>query len=39
MVPDWSDGETPTDFGTFVPKVRDGESSGLEEPVWKKPPS
>ena len=39
MIPDWSDGEPPTDFGTFVPKVRDGESSGLEEPVWKKPPS
>jgi hypothetical protein len=40
MVPEWSDGEPePPEFGTFVPKVRDGESSGLEEPVWKKPPN
>ncbi len=39
MVADWSDGETAPDFGTFVPKVRDERgSSGLEEPVWKKPP-
>jgi DNA-binding beta-propeller fold protein YncE len=40
MITDWSDGETPTEFGTFVPKVRDeGELSGLAEPVRKKPPS
>lgn len=39
MIADWSDGEAPPEFGTFVPKVRDeGKSSGLEEPVWKKPP-
>ncbi len=40
MIANWSDGETPPEFGTFVPKVRDeGELSGLEEPVWKKPPN
>jgi len=39
MIADWSDGEPPTDFGEFIPKVRDDTSSGLEEPVWKKPPS
>ncbi len=40
MIADWSDGETRPEFGTFVPKVRDeGELSGLEEPVWKKPPN
>jgi hypothetical protein len=38
MVPVWSDGETPPDFGTFAPKVRDDKSSGLEEPSWIKPP-
>ena len=38
MVPVWSDGETPPDFGTFDPKVRDDKSSGLEEPSWIKPP-
>ena len=39
MTPEWSDGEAASpDFGTFVPKIKDGESSGLEEPVWKKPP-
>lgn len=39
MTPDWSDGEPDTpEFGTFVPKVRSDKSSGLEEPVWEKPP-
>ena len=39
MVADWSDGEATPEFGTFVPKVRkEGELSGLEEPVRKKPP-
>ena len=38
MIADWSDGEVPAEFGTFVPKVKDDKSSGLEEPVWKKPP-
>lgn len=40
MIPDWTDGEPESpDFGTFVPKVKDDKSSGLEEPVWKKPPN
>ena len=40
MIPQWTDGETPAEFGTFVPKVRgDGELSGLEEPVRKRPPN
>jgi hypothetical protein len=40
MMPNWSDGEPDLpDFGTFVPKVKDGQSSGLEEPVWQKPPN
>jgi DNA-binding beta-propeller fold protein YncE len=40
MVPEWSDGEPePPDFGSFVPKIKDGESSGLEEPAWDAPPN
>ena len=39
MVPAWSDGEAPPDFGTFIPKVNDDTSSGLEEPSWIKPPN
>jgi len=40
MIPEWSDGEPDEiDFGPFVPKVNDEKSSGLEEPVWKKPPN
>jgi len=39
MIANWTDGETPTEFGTFVPKVRDeGGLSGLEEPVREKKP-
>ena len=39
MVATWSDGETQSGFGTFVPKVRDeGGSSGLYEPVREKKP-
>ncbi len=32
MVPVWTDGETPPDFGTFIPKVKDDKASGLEKP-------
>lgn len=39
MVPAWTDGEAPPDFGTFIPKVKDDKSSGLEEPSWIKPPN
>ena len=39
MIANWTDGETPAEFGTFVPKVREeGELSGLEEPVREKKP-
>jgi hypothetical protein len=40
MTAEWSDGEPEEpEFGTFIPKVTDGRESGLEEPVWKKPPN
>jgi DNA-binding beta-propeller fold protein YncE len=40
MTPEWSDGEpAELDLGPFQPKIKDGKSSGLEEPVWKKPPN
>ncbi len=39
MIANWTDGETPAEFGTFVPKVREeGELSGLVEPVREKKP-
>jgi hypothetical protein len=40
MIPQWTDGEpAQLDFGPFVPKVSDDSSSGLEEPVQKRPPN
>jgi hypothetical protein len=39
-LPDWSDGKPPElDLGGFEPKYSDDKSSGLEEPIWKKPPN
>jgi len=39
MIPKWSDGEPDKiDFGPFETKIKDGKSSGLEEPSWFKPP-
>jgi hypothetical protein len=39
MIADWTDGEAPPDFGDFVPKDSGDSSTGLAEPVRKRPPN
>lgn len=39
IVPEWSEGEAPTEFGGFAPKIDRDSSSGLEDPGWSEQPN